>query len=169
MIIIKYIFLFIILAISTLIGKFVSRKYVYRLDELEEMQSALNIFKTKIRYTYEPLPEIFNEISNNSNKNISNIFKTSKEKMKQMPAGIAWEEAVDDNICNLKKEDIIIIKKLSKLLGQTDVEGQISQIELTEKLLEKQVKDAQDEKQKNEKMYLKLGTVIGIAIAIILA
>ena len=51
MIIIKYIFLFIILAISTLIGKFVSRKYVYRLDELEEMQSALNIFKTKKKET----------------------------------------------------------------------------------------------------------------------
>lgn len=169
MIVIKYFILFIILISSSIIGKFLSKKYVYRLEELEEMQSALNIFKTKIRYTYEPIPDIFSEIAKNSNKNISNIFKLAKQKMKEKTASISWEESLDETICNLKKEDINIIKKLSKLLGQTDVEGQISQIEITEKLLEKQIIEAQKEKEKNEKMYLKLGTVIGLAIVIILA
>ena len=57
---------------------------------------------------------------------------------------------------------------LSKLLGQTDVNGQISQIEITENFLETQIKQAQEEKQKNEKLYIRLGTTIGLVIVIIL-
>ena len=52
MIIFKYIILFIILLSSSLIGKFLSKKYVYRLQELEEMKNALNLFKTKAKFTY---------------------------------------------------------------------------------------------------------------------
>ena len=77
--VIKYIMLFLILISSSLIGRFLSKKYVYRLQELEEMRNALNILKTKIKFTYEPIPEIFNEISENMNKNIGSIFKTANE------------------------------------------------------------------------------------------
>ena len=45
---IKYFILFLILVTSSMIGKFLSKKYVYRLEELEEMQNALNILKTSI-------------------------------------------------------------------------------------------------------------------------
>ena len=88
--------------------------------------------------------------------------------MKNENANIAWENAVDKSITNLKKEDKHILKTLSKLLGQTDTEGQISQIEITENFLETQIKEAQEEKQKNEKLYSRLGTTIGLAIVIIL-
>ena len=40
---IKYVILFFILLTSTLIGKFLSKKYVYRLQELKEMKNAFNI------------------------------------------------------------------------------------------------------------------------------
>ena len=63
MLIIKYFMLFLVLVACTLIGRFLSKKYVYRLNELEEMKNALNIFKTKIKFTYEPIPEIFQEMS----------------------------------------------------------------------------------------------------------
>ena len=166
---IKYFILFLILVSSTLIGKFLSKKYVYRLDELEDIKNALNILKTKIKFTYEPIPEIFEEISENVNKNVGNIFTLAKEKMKDETASEAWELAVEKTECNLKKEDKKIIKTLSKLLGQTDVEGQISQIEITEEFLEGQIKEAEEERRKNEKLYTRLGTVLGLAIVIILA
>ena len=57
--VIKYIMLFLILISSSLIGRFLSKKYVYRLEELEEMKNALNLFKTKAKFTYEPIPTIF--------------------------------------------------------------------------------------------------------------
>ncbi len=165
---IKYFILFLILLASSMIGKFLSKKYVYRLQELEEMRNALNILKTKIKFTYEPIPEIFNEISENMNKNIGSIFKIAKEKMENTTASEAWEKAVEETVTNLKDEDKHVLKTLSKLLGQTDSEGQISQIEITEKFLEEQLKEATEEKQKNEKLYTRLGTIMGLAIVIIL-
>ncbi len=165
---IKYFILFLILISSTLIGKFLSKKYVYRLEELEDIKNALNILKTKIKFTYEPIPEVFEEISQNVNKNVGNIFTLAKEEMKENSASKAWELAVEKTECNLKKEDKKIIKTLSKLLGQTDVEGQISQIEITEEFLEGQIKEAEEERKKNEKLYTRLGTVLGLAIVIIL-
>ena len=166
--IIKYIMLFLIFISANLIGKIIAKKYTDRLQELEEMKNALNIFKSKIKFTYQPIPEIFEEISNNSNRNISNIFKSSRENMENLSAEEAWIKAIEESKNNLTKEDKNTLKMLSKLLGQTDVNGQISQIEITENFLETQIKQAQEEKQKNEKLYIRLGTTIGLAIVIIL-
>ena len=166
--IVKYFILFLILVFSTLIGKFLSKKYVYRLEELDDIKNALNILKTKIKFTYEPIPEIFEEISNNVNKNVGRIFSLAKEEMRDKIASEAWENAVEKVECNLKREDKKVIKTLSKLLGQTDVEGQISQIEITEEFLEEQIKEAKEEKIKNEKLYTRLGTVVGLTIVTIL-
>ena len=166
--VLKYFMLFLILLFSSLIGRFLSKKYVYRLEELEEINSALNVFKTKIKFTYEPIPRIFEDISKNTNKNIGNIFLLAKNNMENYNANIAWEKAIDESVTNLKTDDKQIIKNLSKLLGQTDIEGQISQIEITQNFLETQIKEAGEEKQKNEKLYSRLGTTLGLAIVIIL-
>ena len=166
--IIKYIMLFLIFISANLIGKILAKKYTDRLQELEEMKNALNIFKSKIKFTYQPIPEIFEEISNNSNLNIANIFKSSRENMENLSAEEAWIKAIEESKNNLTKEDKNTLKMLSKLLGQTDVNGQISQIEITENFLETQIKQAQEEKQKNEKLYIRLGTTIGLVIVIIL-
>ena len=76
----------------------------------------------------------------------------SKQKMNDITANIAWEETLDEvvkeNKTNLKKEDINILKTLSKLLGQTDVEGQVSQIEITQNFLDAQIKEARRRKNK---------------------
>lgn len=166
--VIKYFILFLILLASSLIGRFLSKKYVYRLEELEEIKNALNILKTKMKFTYEPIPEIFREISENTNRNIGNIFKQASQKMENVTADIAWNQAVEETETNLKLQDKNVLKKLSKLLGQTDVDGQVSQIEITENFLETQIKEAVQEKQKNEKLFTRLGTIMGLAIVIVL-
>lgn len=167
--IIKYFMLFLLLVACTLIGRFLSKKYVYRLNELEEIKNGLNIFESKIKFTYDPIPEIFEEISKRLSLNVSNIFITAKEKMKEISASKAWEDAIDETDCNFSKEDKKVLKTLSKLLGQTDTEGQISQIQITQNFLDTQIKEALEEKKKNEKLYSKLGTTIGLVMVIILA
>lgn len=167
--IVKYIILFFILAISTLIGRLMAKKYVHRLEELEDTKAALNMLKSKIKFTYEPIPEIFDEISKSTTKNISSIFINAKNKLNNQTASKSWEAAVEETNCNLNEEDKKAIKTLSKLLGQTDVEGQISQIEITESFLENQIQEAIIERQKNEKLYTRLGTIMGMTVVIILA
>ena len=114
--IIKYCMLSLVFIISALIGKYISQKYRDRLEELEEIKNALNIFKSKIKFTYEPIPEIFGEISKNTNYNISKLFKQATENMQNETAALAWETAIDEFSGNLNKEDKQAIKTLSKLL-----------------------------------------------------
>ena len=63
--VIRYFMLFLILISSSLLGRYIAKRYGNRLNELEEMRTALNIFRTKISFTYSPIPEIFEEISKN--------------------------------------------------------------------------------------------------------
>ena len=58
---------------------------------------------------------------------------------------------------------------MSKLLGKTNLEGQVSEIKLTQSFLKKQIEYAEQERQKNEKLYKTLGMTIGLAIVILLA
>lgn len=168
--IIKYIFLLVIFLSSSKIGKMLAQRYYFRVQELEELKNALNLFKTKIKFTYETIPEIFEEISNNITKNISNIFKSTVKGLKDFSVSQAWEQAIESEKknTNLNEEDIRVIKLLSKQLGITDIEGQISQIEITEHFLDTQIKQAQQEKEKNQKLYQKLGTTMGLVIVILL-
>lgn len=167
---IKYIFLLALFLASSKIGKMLSQKYSYRVEELEEIKNGLNIFKTKIKFTYETIPEIFEEISKNITKNIANIFNLTVKNLNNMSATEAWEQAIENEKknTNLNDEDIRVIKLLSKQLGSTDIDGQISQIEITEHFLDTQIKQAQQEKEKNQKLYQKLGTTMGLVIVILL-
>lgn len=161
MILIKIILLGFVFIATSSIGILISSKYKYRVIELKEMKSALNMFKTKIKFTYEPLPEIFKDISNTLKENIAKIFKESSIKMKKESAKEAWEEALIESNTNLQLEDIEIIKRLGKLLGKTDLEGQVSEIDLTNTFLDMQIEKAEKEADKNQKLYKTLRNSYG--------
>lgn len=168
MLIIKMLLLFAIFSTSILIGKLKANQYKQRVKDLKEMKNGLSIFKTKIRYTYEPIPEVFNEISNNLVGNIGKIFEIASINMKTMSAGQAWIKALYGVNHSFNKEDVNVIEGLNKLLGKTDLEGQINEIDLTDHFLEQQIEKADQERKKNEKLCQTLGTVIGLAVVIIL-
>ncbi|MCL2859716.1 MAG: stage III sporulation protein AB [Oscillospiraceae bacterium] len=165
---IKLIIIFAILLTSIRIGSLISKKYINRVIELQEFKSALNIFKTKIKYTYEPITDIFNEISSKFENNVSTLFKNVGIEMKTKSAGEAWDVCLETTALNVKDEDKRVLKNLGKLLGKTDKDGQINEIEVTEEFLDLQIKKAQEERQKNEKLYKTLGVICGLAFGIIL-
>ena len=168
MIIFKYIIIFMIFLISTIIGYLISKKYSSRVQELKEMQNAINILESKIKFTYEPLPEIFIQISTLLNNNIGEIFKNASNTIKQKRVNIAWEEALTNSQTNFTKEDLEILKNIGRLLGKTDKDGQVSQLVLSKTFISSQIEKAENEEKKNSKMYKTLGTVVGLAIIIIL-
>lgn len=168
MLIIKYMILIILLLSSSYIGVLIAKRYQNRVRELKEMKASLAIFATKIKLTYEPIPQIFEEIGNKENSNISNLFKIASQKMKELPAGEAWKKALEIKEANLKKEDIEVLQGLSNLLGKVDLEGQIGEIELVDNFLDRQIEKAEEESNKSTKMYKTLGITVGLAIVIIL-
>ncbi|MGN1270230.1 MAG: hypothetical protein ACI4UU_05135 [Clostridia bacterium] len=168
MIIFKLFILSMIIGASSAIGILFSKKYANREKELKEMKNSLNIFATKIKFTYEPIPNVFMEISNKIGGNVGNIFARAANRMQEISAGEAWVQALEETKYNLNKEDISVIKNLGRMLGQTDLEGQISEIEVVNEFLNSQLENAKEERRKNEKMYRTLGLVCGLTIAIIL-
>lgn len=168
MIIIKFCLLLLVFGASMLIGITISKRYRNREKELKEMKNALNMFETKMRFTYESIPEIFPEIAEKIDGSIGKIFEMAIEKMEEMSAGDAWNESIEKIENSLTQEDKKVIKSLGRMLGKTDIEGQISEIELVSHFLDTQIELAQQERRKNEKMYKTLGGVIGLVLVIIL-
>lgn len=176
MLIFKIMCLATILIICMGIGFNISAKYTSRVNGLKKMLRALNIFEEKIKFTYEPIPNIFEELgdnfSNSKNENendyVGEIFSRASLNMKTMHAGEAWENAIDSVNTNFSKEDINIIKGLAKMLGKTDLDGQVSEIRLTKQFINTKIEEAEIEKQKNSKLYKTLGATIGLATVILL-
>lgn len=165
---IKYILLVVIFGLSTAIGIVISKNYENRVIELKEFKNILNIMKTKIKFTYEPLGDIFRQISKDNQTNIEKIFGQMANQMMFYQTREVWENCIQEADISINQEDKDILKKLGKLLGQTDVEGQISEIEVTESFLNMQIEKAEEEKKKNQKMYKTLGVTIGLIFVIIL-
>ena len=168
LLIFKLILFFLKFLSSTYIGVLLSSKYKNRVKDLKEFKSFLNILDTKVRYTYEPIGDICKELSKMSDSNIGKLFGKLNELIKNRPIALAWETTIDENGYNFSSEDKNIIKPFGRMLGKTDIEGQVSQIKQLQEFLKIQIEKAEIEKQKNEKLYKSLGVVIGIAIIIVL-
>jgi len=164
----KYILLIAIFCLSTAIGMLISKMYENRVIELKEFKNILNIIKTKIKFTYEPLAEIFKQISKDNSTKVEKIFNNMASQMELVQVKTAWENSIQEADISIKQEDKDILKKLGKLLGQTDVEGQVSEIEVTETFLDMQIERAEEERKKNQKLYKTLGIIAGLVFVIIL-
>ena len=119
--IIKYIMLLILWISMSLIGKIIAKKYSYRVEELEEMKNALNIFKNKIKFTYSPIGEIFEEISQNTSiKNIANIFTQAKNNMNNQTASEAWDKSLEltEEFLEIQIQEAIQERKKNEKLYQ---------------------------------------------------
>lgn len=165
MIFIKNVELISIIIICSYIGFLKSKNFENRVIELSKFQNALVMFESKLKFTYEPIKNIFEEISKVIYKNENNVFYyTAKEERNIYNA---WCDGVDKNSF-LNTEDKDVIKMMGKLLGKTDIEGQLSEISLGLDLVSKQIKTAEFEKNKNCKLYKTMGVILGLGICIIL-
>lgn len=165
MIFIKYVNLLGILLISSYLGIYKSKEFENRVRELTRFQSSLIMFKSKLEFTHEPIRNIFKEISHVIYNDNNNIFENVVNSNNDVYS--SWMEGVN-NQNEFTKEDKEIIKTIGKLLGKTDLDGQVNEINLGINLVGKQLKEAEIEKNKNVKLYKTMGIVCGIGICIIL-
>ncbi len=168
---IRYIFLILILTCSTSIGWILSKGFQNRLKELRFLDKIINIMQNKIKFTAKPLTSVFEEISKiDENHPLSRTFYEISNNLTNMKVEQSIAIAIDNNKndLSLNKEDISLIKTLGTILGKTNVEGQMNGIDEFKILLNKQIEDAEIEKNKNSKMYKSLGTIMGLVIVILL-
>ena len=165
---VKTILLFAIFSLSTGIGILISKMYENRVKELRQFKNILNIIKTKIKFTYEPLAEIFNQISQEKSSKIEEMFENMTYKLAFENVKYSWMDAIQEADISITQEDKDILKELGKVLGQTDADSQVNEIEVTESFLNMQIEKAEEARKKNQKMYKTLGVVVGLVFVIIL-
>ncbi len=166
MLILKYLLLGTILFSCSYIGILKAKTFENRVKELNKFQNALLMFKSKIEFTYEPIKNIFEEISKIIYKNDENIFLNSINIDGNIT--MAWNKAIENLKNDFNDEDKEMIKMFGKLLGKVDLVGQVNEIDLTMKLIEKQIEKAEAERNQNTKLYKTMGIVLGMGICIIL-
>ena len=173
LLIIKIISLFLILILSTVIGILVANKYNLRVKELEDIISALDLLETRVKYTYDTIPDSFEFVSMNMKSRASKIFMIAAGNLKEsknISAGDIFRNVVDEEapFIDINSDDAEILKGLGTSLGQTDLEGQLRNIILVKELLTRQLEIANDERNKNYKLSRNMGIFAGLIIMIIL-
>ena len=128
MIILKFVDLACILLICSYLGSYKAKCFEKRVYELNKFQNALIMFKSKIEFTYEPLKIIFEDISKIIYENSQNIFLNALRNEKNIT--LSWNEAINNTKSDFNEEDKEIIKMLGKMLGKTDIKGQVNEIDL---------------------------------------
>ncbi|MDU5413459.1 MAG: stage III sporulation protein SpoIIIAB [Clostridium perfringens] len=169
----KGFFLLIIVLLSSLIGYLYGEGFRNRLSQLRELKRALIDFENDIVYTYTPLPESIESIALKAKRPIKELFNEISFKLKNNEVEnvyMAFKESINEHKkeMNLRNKDFEILLDLSKSLGETNVEGQIKIFNLAKEKLDIELEIAEDECNKNTKVYRYLGVAVGAMIAIFL-
>lgn len=169
---VKFLGAIVLIGATSVIGFSLAADCSKRPRALRELQALLQMLENEISYLSNLLSEAFNRIYEGSNSQTAILFKKAAENLgiNGVTADVAWEKAVEENYAKLafNKEDKVILLTFGKMLGNSDLEGQLKNIKLISSQLQLQQLKAEELKQKNEKMYRSLGVLSGLAIAIIL-
>jgi len=162
-----------IIITSGFLGLFLSKECGRRPRELRELQNLLQMFENEISFLSNTIADAFNKLSDYSTSSTRNFFKQTSLNLikgKCCSAAEAWEAAVKENFekTSLNKEDKEVLISFGKILGASDIEGQIKNIRLTCTQLKMQEEKAEENKKKNEGMYRNLGLLGGLALVIII-
>lgn len=163
----------IVILSSTFLGFALANECKNRPLQLRELHGLLQMFENQISYLSDVISEAFERIGRVSKSAVSVFFIRTVELLREdktLNASQAWEKAVNENIkkTSLNQEDKDILLAFGKLLGSSELEGQIKNIRLTMTQLKLQEEKAETNRAKNEKMYKSLGILGGIAVVIVL-
>jgi stage III sporulation protein AB len=155
------------------IGFVLSQDLKKRPGQLRELQGLLQMFENQITYLSDIIVEAFERISRAGRCEMCVFFSRTAEILKKdgsCGAPGAWERAVRECIraTSLSKEDEEILHAFGRSLGNTDLEGQVKNIRLTLSQLKAQEEKAEENRDRNERMYKSLGLLGGAAIVILL-
>lgn len=147
--------------------------YTRRVRELRAFQHALHILESEIMFTSTPLPQAVLKISRRLDRPLDRLFGLFGHILGQRigyTAGEALAVAISKsrNLLCLNGEDIDIILGFGKNLGSTDRENQEKNFRLVKYQLGVQLKEAEEERNKNERLYKSLGFLLGAALVILL-
>ena len=146
-------------------GVMKSRSLYARRDSLKRVLVFLSSLATNIRYSSDEISSAVSAAANSSDAAYLCV-----EADRDTPFYDRWEEAVKSipKVRALNNSDKELLLGFGEKLGKTDLEGQLSHIELYRALFQKQIKEAEDDAQKKSRLYRTLGIFGGVSAAILI-
>lgn len=170
MLFIKFFISVSIIGITAYIGNSKALRLKNREYILQDMITFLNLVKNEIRYKMEILPNAY-EISRQKLTTIlKDVIGQIVVDMLKFDNLSFVDKSIVDNISSVNEltdYDKNIIVSTLKNLGRSDLDSEINIIDNTITILESQIKEANQIKLTNSKLYRTVGTITGIMIVII--
>lgn len=142
-----------------------------RVKELERCLILIDKLKTSLHYQNLPTGELIRTLSEQqacAELPFLKECRTGLEQTSHFPS--VWRKSVEGTKgkLSLLPEDIDILLSLADIVGASDVEGQLTALDMVETLLKKQREDALMAREKKGKLYRSLGALAGASMAIFL-
>lgn len=162
-----------ILVAATAGGYVMASKFSGRVKHLRQFIEGLHMLESDILFTSTPLPEALQKVAERQDEPASQVFSIASQIISScmgFTAGEAWSIALDDtsHLLYLTGEDIDILKNFGNTLGATDKENQKKHFRLATVQLESQLRKAEEDRQKHERMYKNLGFLFGATLILLL-
>ncbi len=142
-----------------------SREYILR-----DMVTFLGLVENEIKYMLSILPNAYESARQKLITSLKDKMGIIVVDMLNLENEYLIDQSIVKNISDIKEitdyDKNVFISTL-KNLGRTDLEGQINIIENGINIIENQIKEANDIKLKNSKLYKTVGAIAGIMIVII--
>lgn len=163
----------IVIFATSIMGFYFANVFTERVKQLRELQYALNILETEIVYTSTPLYEALKNVSERSDGSIKNLFLVmSRQLIEKNNQGVLYAFKEAEKLLKTEiffdKEELEIMYSFMSSLGNSDIEGQKKNFNITIKKLEAFEKKAEEKRTKNERLYRYLGVSAGMLIVILL-
>lgn len=145
--------------------------FLRRIRQLEAFTGAINQIANEIRYFSSPTEVIMEKIDGMEEYRNLKIFGICKEKMKETRDFYkAWESALRQvkPSLSLQEGDTETLLWFGRVLGTTDVEGELANCERYRVLLNQRLENAREDQKKRGKMYSSLGVLAGVLFVVIL-
>lgn len=162
-----------VFAASSLFGYSLSREYLTRIKNLEQIKKVMILLKGEIQHNNSGISEAILNVATRV-ENVMGVFLKAVWK-KFNDSGCSVKEAWHMGICEvleketcLNKEDITIIKELGNNLGITDRETQINSMLNIMDIIELKIKELNETRGEKCKLYRTLGVMAGAFMVVVL-
>lgn len=141
-----------------------------RVEVLRGLQGAVAYLEEELAFRFTPLPQLFEQLSQNRKGAVSVFFGSVEKKMEQGngPLRQSWRRAVEETLPMLKEEEQKTVAELGEVLGQYDAQTQVQTLRLTGERLARSYMTAQEERGRLGKVYLALGVAGGLVTVLVL-
>jgi stage III sporulation protein AB len=127
-----------------------------REESLRELTRVFSEMALLIRYRALPVKELFTELSRY--EFIRRISESGREN---------WM-TVTDELTELEEPERSVVKSIGLSLGASDIDGQLSMLEVNARLLAKYGDEAHEQYMKKGKLYRSFGILAGLFAAILM-